>query len=312
MTLKQIEAFYWAAKLGSFAIAAQRLHVTQSSLSKRVAELEESVGAQLFDRSSKRAQLSEAGQRLLGHAAKMLELSETMRSEASTASGLTGICRFGITELGSLTWLPAFIRSARHLHPGLLFQPYVDLARLMERLVTRGELDFAVAPGPTQDDEISSHKICEVECTWMASPNRIASGSILTPKQLEAQPVITMTEGSGMTVTVNHWALEQGIRLQRTLASNSLMAIVGLTAADIGISYLPVVFMQPWIAQDRLVAFRSKPPPPGLSYYFLYRSDDKRDLIPAMRQLVASSADYGNVSEPEAASNPIHSRKRNI
>lgn len=53
MTLKQIEAFYWAAKLGSFAIAAQRLQVTQSSLSKRVAELEESVGALLFDRTMK-------------------------------------------------------------------------------------------------------------------------------------------------------------------------------------------------------------------------------------------------------------------
>ena len=65
MTLKQIEAFYWAANLGSFSIAALRLHVTQSSLSKRVVELEESVGAPLFDRSGKRAQLTEAGQRLL-------------------------------------------------------------------------------------------------------------------------------------------------------------------------------------------------------------------------------------------------------
>lgn len=43
MTLKQIEAFYWAANLGSFSIAALRLHVTQSSLSKRIVELEESV-----------------------------------------------------------------------------------------------------------------------------------------------------------------------------------------------------------------------------------------------------------------------------
>jgi DNA-binding transcriptional LysR family regulator len=56
MTLKQIEAFYWAAKLGSFAIAAQRLHVTQSSLSKRIAELEQSVGATLFDRTNRSAQ----------------------------------------------------------------------------------------------------------------------------------------------------------------------------------------------------------------------------------------------------------------
>ena len=52
MILKQIEAFYWAAKLGSFAIAAQRLQVTQSSLSKRIAELEESVDA-VPDRNSR-------------------------------------------------------------------------------------------------------------------------------------------------------------------------------------------------------------------------------------------------------------------
>lgn len=123
MTLKQLEAFYWAAKLWSFAIAAQQLHVTQSSLSKRVAELEVSVGAQLFERPSKRAQLSEAGARLVVHAAKMLELSETMHTDANASSGLTGVCKFGITELGSLTWLPAFIGLARQSHPRLLFSP---------------------------------------------------------------------------------------------------------------------------------------------------------------------------------------------
>lgn len=291
MTLKQIEAFYWAAKLGSFAIAAQRLHVTQSSLSKRIAELEESVGALLFDRSNKRAQLSEAGQRLLGHAASMMELSETMRAHARSSTGLSGICRCGITELGSLTWLPSFIKLARRLHPALIFQPYVDLARPLEKLVARGELDFAVAPGPAQDERIACHKVGEVECTWMAAPCRVAAGTILSARQLEALPIITMTEGSGMTVAISQWATEHRINLHRTLASNSMMAIVGLTAADIGISFLPVLFMEPWIAQERLVACRSRPAPPNLSYYFLSRSDDKRELIETMRGLVASAAD---------------------
>jgi DNA-binding transcriptional LysR family regulator len=292
MTLKQIEAFYWAAKLGSFAIAAQRLHVTQSSLSKRIAELEESVGALLFERTNKRAQLSDAGQRLLVHASEMLQLGEAMKAEAKAKSGLSGVCRFGITELGSLTWLPAFIGLARKMHPALVFQPYVDLARILEKLVARGELDFAVAPGLAQDEEIACEKVAEVECTWMASPARLAAGTVLGARQLEGQPVITMTEGSGLTVAINQWALENGIHLQKTLASNSMMAIVGLTAADVGISYLPVDFMQPWIAQERLVAVRSKPAPPGLSYYFLSRQDDKRDLVAAMRAMVAASANF--------------------
>src|SRR5690349_15121797 len=227
MTLKQIEAFYWAAKLGSFAIAAQRLHVTQSSLSKRIAELEESVGALLFERTNKKAQLSDAGERLLVHASQMLQLGEAMRAEAKAKSGLSGICRFGITELGSLTWLPGFIGLARRKHPALIFQPYVDLARILERLVTRGELDFAVVPGRSQDEEIASQKVADVECSWMASPARMAPGTMLTARQLELQPVITMTEGSGLTMAINQWALEHGINLQKTLASNSMMAIVG-------------------------------------------------------------------------------------
>jgi DNA-binding transcriptional LysR family regulator len=307
MTLKQIEAFYWAAKLGSFAIAAERLHVTQSSLSKRVAELEESVGTSLFDRSGKRAHLSEAGGRLLLHAGKMLELSETMRREASVSSGLSGICKFGITELGSLTWLPAFIGLARQLHPQLRFQPYVDLAQSLERLVVRGELDFAVAPGLSQDREIASRKIGEVDCTWMASPARITNGSTLTLEQLEEQPVITMTEGSGMTLAIDQWALEHGIHLQRTLASNSMMAIVGLTAADVGISYLPTLFLQPWVAQNRLAAFQSKPSPPKLKYFFSHRSDDSRELIPAMRSLVESAANYESPT-----GKPVEFQKRNM
>ena len=44
MTLKQLEAFYWAATCASFAVAAERLHLSVSSLSKRIAELEEALG----------------------------------------------------------------------------------------------------------------------------------------------------------------------------------------------------------------------------------------------------------------------------
>ena len=54
MTLKQLEAFYWAATCASFAVAAERLHLSVSSLSKRIAELE-ALGQLLFDRSGHKA-----------------------------------------------------------------------------------------------------------------------------------------------------------------------------------------------------------------------------------------------------------------
>ena len=100
MTLKQLEAFYWATKLGTFAIAAQRLHVTQSSLSKRIAELESDLGEALFDRSSKRAALTAAGENLLPHAQQMLEIELAIRSRlADSRAAPQGLCRFGLSEL---------------------------------------------------------------------------------------------------------------------------------------------------------------------------------------------------------------------
>lgn len=296
MTLKQIEAFYWAANLGSFGIAAQRLHVTQSSLSKRIAELETSLGKQLFDRSSQRAQLTEAGQRLITLASRMLELKETIRLQADVSAELVGICRFGVSELAALTWLPAFVREARTEHPRLVLQPYVDLARNLEQQVARGELDFSVAPGPVEDPHVRGHTISQVEFSWIAAASRISPGAVLTASELERHPLITMTEGSGLTRTFNAWAAEQGLTMQRTVACNSLMAIVGLTLADVGISFLPTRYMQPWIDQGNLVAVRSIPPLPSLSYYFFHRMDDTRAIVQTMKQYVIRSADFSGTS----------------
>ena len=80
MTLKQLEAFYWAASASSFGVAADRLHVSPSTLSKRIAELEGQLGTPLFDRSGHRAVLTEAGQQLLPLARRMLGLADDMRS----------------------------------------------------------------------------------------------------------------------------------------------------------------------------------------------------------------------------------------
>src|SRR5574337_1527080 len=64
-SIKQLEAFWWAATCANFATAAQRVHLSVSSLSKRIAELEAALGQTLFDRSGHRAVLTEAGERLL-------------------------------------------------------------------------------------------------------------------------------------------------------------------------------------------------------------------------------------------------------
>lgn len=292
MTLKQLEAFYWAAKLGSFAIAADRLHVTQSSLSKRIAELEASIGGTLFDRSSQRAVLTDLGQRMVPLANQMLSLSDSVKGLVAATEGLHGVCKFGISELGALTWLPTFVATLRESHPNLVLRPYVDLARQLERRVARGELDFAVAPGPSHDSELQAEVMSEVRFAWMASPSRVGTNRVLRPEDFERHPVITMTEDSGLTRAFDKWAAAQGLQVQRILACNSLMAITGLTVAGVGISFLPADYMHMWVQRGSLRELSSEPPLPTLDYCFLWRRDDNRNLVLRLREYVREAVNY--------------------
>ena len=73
--LKQLETFYWAAKLGSFTAAAERLNYTQSTVSMRIHDLEQNLGVSLFDRSQRTARITSKGRDLLKHAEELLNLS---------------------------------------------------------------------------------------------------------------------------------------------------------------------------------------------------------------------------------------------
>src|SRR5690606_25669261 len=151
MTLKQLEAFYWAAKLGSFGLAAERLYTTQSSLSKRIAELESDLGESLFDRSGLRAKVTDAGIRMFDLAAKMLELQEEIRVSMHSTHALRGNCKFGIGEFVIHTWLPALVARVRKDYPQVVLEPYVGLAKTLMTKVAQGELDFAVMPTPSKN-----------------------------------------------------------------------------------------------------------------------------------------------------------------
>ena len=292
MTLKQLEAFYLAATLGSFALAAKRVHVTQSSLSKRIAELEDSVGAELFDRSSQRARLTEAGSRLMPMAAQMLDLKQRLKGELQAPKALSGTIRFGISELGALTWLPRFVARVRADHPGVVLYPYVDLSQRLERQVVRGELDFALVTGPPGDPHLTSHLVADIQFAWVAAPGRFRARRSIDAAEVLRHPVITMSEGSALTRAIEAWAKAQGLQMQRIVASNSVLAIVGLTLADIGVSFLPQPFVRPWVERKLLVSLRSNPPLPVLPYCFLHRSDDARSMFPLLLKCVAEEADF--------------------
>jgi DNA-binding transcriptional LysR family regulator len=294
MTLKQLEAFYWAAKLGTFAIAARRLHVTQSSLSKRIAELEADLGQLLFDRNSRRPTLTAAGEVLLEKAGTMLEFEREIRSSLATrAQEVRGVCRFGLTELAATTWFPSFAARLEQSYPQVVLEPTVALSRPLEQAITRGELDVASIAGPVTAAGVQGLRVAEIDFVWTSSPSRLRRRTVLSPEQFETHPVISNPSDSGLAGAFETWSRANHIRVGKTIQCNSRAAIIALTIAGVGISFQPRKYVQPLFDRGLLVPLESEPPLPRQPYNLIWRRDDERTLIRTIVPLVQDEADFG-------------------
>ena len=85
MNLRFVEAFYWVVTLRSVTRAAEKLHLTQSAMSSRVAALEQELGTLLLDRRDKQFRITVAGQRFFGYAEKLLSLQRELKAELGAA-----------------------------------------------------------------------------------------------------------------------------------------------------------------------------------------------------------------------------------
>lgn len=292
MNLKQIEAFYWAATSANFLIASERLHVSQSTLSKRINELEASLGRQLFNRSGHRSVLSDAGKLLLPLARRLLNLSDEVRSVMADSSDLRGYCRFGVGESTALTWLPDLITLAKTTCPNLILEPSVDIGTELERKVDNGMLDFAVVAGLSSRTAIANQPIAEVPFRWAAARELVGDCTEINEEVLRSLAVITMPQGAGATRIFDAWLSTNNVEISRRLTCNSMAAIVGLMVAGVGLAYLPKSLLTQLVQHKSVVMMNSNPPLPSLQYYMQWRRDDSRPVIGLLREMVLKTANF--------------------
>ena len=293
MTLKQLEAFYWAATCRNFAVAAQRLNLSLSSLSKRLAELETSLGQPLFDRAGHRAVLTAAGQRLLPQAHGLLVAAEALRADMTPAPvELRGRCRFGVGELSALTWLPRFVKALGVRHPGLAVEPVVGVGAALERLLAQGDLDFAVIAGRSSHSGIASQPVAEAAFVWCAAPEVLPAGTRLDAAVFARWPLVSQPAGAGTTRLIDDWLRAQRVPEVRRIDCNAWGAVAGMLVEGLGVGILPEPWARARATEGRLVLPTARPALAGLPYAVHWRRDDTRPLIAALQAEVATAVDF--------------------
>ncbi len=273
INLRQLLALHWIERLGTFERAADHLNTTQSAISKRVQELEASTGLQLFDRSQRGARLTATGEELLVIAREMLALADRITTMKDGQRAVTRRLRLGVTELTALTWLPRLITRLVEDFPGLTVEPEVDMSRNLHEKLMDDLVDLIVIPDTFTAPEVTSVPLAIVENAWMAAPGLVNHTGVVALADLAKYPVLVQGKKSGSGLFVNKWLGSLGIELPKTLSSDSLTAMLGLTAAGLGVTYLPLQCYQPLVDEGKLMVIKTDPPLPPVPYMAMYRND---------------------------------------
>ena len=306
ITLKQLEALYWCAKLQSFASAAHRLHTSQSAISKRVAELEQVVGQPVFDRSRRTPKLTARGEDLLEGAEQMLGLRDSMLTSLGRAPAAMRRFRLGVTELTALTWLPQLVKAMRSAYPEMALEPEIDLSPNLCDKLARDELDLVVVPPVFARRNFAAQPLRELHLAWMCAPDLLPERRSFSLADIAAQPILMQAGRSGVDVAYDQWFRDQGLAIRRVYTGNSLVALSALTMAGFGVGYLPTEYFADLVSHGLLRVLKVRGPRlPDTRYHAVYR----QDAPPAVIEVAQMARDLCNFDKPKLPRRPAKSRQ---
>jgi DNA-binding transcriptional LysR family regulator len=177
---RQLRYFVAVAETRHFGRAAERLHIAQSPLSQAIRQLESQLGAPLFERTTRRVDLTVAGEALLPEAVRILASLDAARDQVGrVAAGALGRLRVGATGLATYGHLPALVRRLDEELPGLALSFTTEmLTPALEAALTAHTIDLAVLRLPVADPTLAHHLLAR-ERLVLAAPagHRLAERS---------------------------------------------------------------------------------------------------------------------------------------
>lgn len=241
VTLRQLRAFVAVAQDASITRAAQRLHLTSSALSMLISSLEGELAVRLFDRTTRRMALSEAGAELLPSVEKVFgnldDAFDGLRQFADRRSG-----RFAVatSPLLAATLLPSLLASFRQRHPDIQINLFDLPPDGIAQAVRSGQADFGVCTADADSPDLVASVLYQ-DRLLLACP---ASHPLATAREvrwtaLAGEPLVVLRHGSGLRTLVEQGFAEVGEPLHPAFEVAHVGTAVGLVEAGLALAVLP-------------------------------------------------------------------------
>ncbi|MFD2369019.1 LysR family transcriptional regulator [Brevibacillus sp. GCM10020057] len=249
MEIRQFQSFKAVVELNSFTKAAQALQYSQASITSHIQQLEDEIGAPLFDRLGKHIQLTPVGQELYLCVTELLGAYSKIKHISVDDLAVKGELRIGASETMTIYKLGPVLSRYKKQYPTVTISLINDdCLPLRERLHT-GELDIAITLEPKVDDQQLTTVVCTEEPLVFVGEQGHSLQSI---EDANGECMIFSQKNCALRRFFEAYLVRKGIRTDNQLVLTSMEAMKQCIMSGLGISLMPYISVKELIANNRM------------------------------------------------------------
>jgi len=255
VNLNHLSIFQAVAAAESISRGAERLFISQSAVSKQLADFEQALGLKLFDRLPRGVRLTEPGRLLLGYANRLFAIeADAERALGDLRQLVRGRIIIGASRTIGSYLLPERLAAFRQQHPGVELELQVENTSTIERRLVGGEIDLGFTEGVVSDERLDYEIYAQDELVLIAHPAHPAAlRAPLSVSDLEALPMLIHEVGSGTREVTEIALASRKVRIRPAMTLASSEAIKQTVAAGAGLAFLSSLSIQTELEARRLV-----------------------------------------------------------
>lgn len=278
MEFRQLQIFLAVAEELNFTRAAQRAHCVQSNVTAQIQSLEEELGAPLFERLGRKVLLTDAGQKFLPYAEKVLSTVRAAKKAISTGADPEGPLYIATSESVLTYRLPEVLKKFRAAYPAveLVFRPCFD--EKIPELLESGKADLAISMLEGIDNpRLQWNRLLTERMTVIAGPDHaLGNNRAIAPEDLNGQPLLLTEPGCAYRLKLDRLIALRNLRPASITEFTSSEAIKECVALGMGLGLLPKVVAAPELRQRRIVALEWQGPSLDIATHVIWHKDKWR------------------------------------
>ncbi|KIC67715.1 MULTISPECIES: LysR family transcriptional regulator [Kocuria] len=301
MEIRQLTCFIAVAEERHFGRAADRLHMAQPALSLLIRQLEEHLGARLLDRTTRRVDLTPAGQELLDRGRRVLHDLELLEADVRReGDSSAGVLRLGFAGAAAYDVVPELARAVREGLPGVTLSLRGELpSPALESGLRDGSLDAALLHPPVASPGIR-HRVVGREPLVVALPvdAPLTARPSVGVGALEGLPVVAHPPGSPLHRAAQELFLAAGLPLRIGQVAQDTASTLSLVAAGGGVALVPASVRA---LQLRGVVYAELEGSPQIDLALAWRDEDRSARLRAFLDVALGWADSAGATSTSPA-----------